>query len=1127
MKAIKRRYRSPFRQAAFAASALVFFSSLGPLIAADDRAAPPVSSEAELAAAAIRVPDGMSVKTVASEPHLANPVAFCFDPRGRIFVVETYRLHKGVEDNRNHMDWLDDDLAARTVADRRAYTIRRMGDEIGRYTEADDLVRLLEDRDGDGLYETSQIFSSGYNDVEEGAASGALWIDDRLWLTNIPSLYELRDTDGDGIAEDRKVLVTGFGVHFAFIGHDLHGLCLGPDGKVYFSIGDRGLHVETPSGILSNHDSGAVLRCNPDGSELELFATGLRNPQELAFNEVGDLFTVDNNSDSGDRARLIHLVEGMDVGWRMSYQYLPDRGPFNRERIWHTQNPDQPASIVPPLTHLSDGPSGLVFYPGTGLPAEHQGAFFLCDFRGQSSGSGVRQFWVEPAGATYRLKRDRMLVEGVLATDCDFGPDGALYISDWIDGWSGTGKGRIHRVTSDDPDTTAERAATQAVLSRIGQMTGEELLAQLSHADRRVRAEAQRQLVKGGQGNADALLELAGAHDSDALARYHAIWALGELAESEERLFDSLAALRNDEDAEVRAQVVKTLSRAKKTGAKQRESLGDAILPRLSDPSPRVRLFTAITLGNLRHKAALRPLLALAAENQERDPVLRHGVAFALAATQEANDLVDAAAGATESQRLAVVVALGRKRSPLVASFLHDDSPSIPLEAARAIWDVPIPEAYGELAGVLESIPSDSEPLVRRALAASSHLGTPSDLRRVVAYALRPGLSETLRDHAWEMVRNWDSPSSRDPVLGQWRPVISREPGVAKGVFQSLLPQILDADDATPIVVAAELGVADAFPPLNEILEDGKAPARLQVRALGALAEASEPLVARGLDAGLESPRAQVRSAARRLLVRRLPDRAVDHLCKILESATTSERQTALALLAEVDASGARETLSLWLDKVEQGECPEELMLDVLDAVRHSGDRALKARYDHYWASRENQAPPGRFAACLEGGDARRGRRLFEENTALSCRRCHSFTSGELLVGPNLADIGRSRSREELLTSIVNPNDKITEGFRTTVLQLDSGKVVSGIVRSENETRVVLVDPDGKEIVVEANTIDDRFEGKSAMPEDLMKHLPERDLRDLVEYLSQLRDPSSTTTSPTGGHGGARSPSED
>ncbi|HEY2252456.1 MAG TPA: glucose dehydrogenase, partial [Planctomycetaceae bacterium] len=225
------------------------------------------SNEGELALSRIKTPVGLTLSLWAAEPLLANPVAFCIDEHGRIYVAETYRQSRGVEDNRGHMDWLDDDLAAETVEDRLAYFRKHKGDKISDYTKEQDRITLLEDREGVGRADTSTVFADGFNDVLEGTGAGVLARGGNIWYTNIPHLWLLRDENGDGKADVRKPLLAGFGVRVAFRGHDLHGLIFGPDGRLYFSIGDRGFNVVTQEAKrLAYPDRGAVLRCNPDGS---------------------------------------------------------------------------------------------------------------------------------------------------------------------------------------------------------------------------------------------------------------------------------------------------------------------------------------------------------------------------------------------------------------------------------------------------------------------------------------------------------------------------------------------------------------------------------------------------------------------------------------------------------------------------------------------------------------------------------------------------------------------------------------------------------------------------------------------------------------------------------------------
>ena len=156
-------------------------------------------------------------------------------------------------------------------------------------------------------------------------------------------------------------------------------------------------------------DTGAVLRCNPDGTELEVFATGLRNPQELAFDEYGNLFTGDNNSDSGDKARWVYVVEGGDSGWRIGYQFIEapiSRGPWNAEKLWDPAGREgQAAYLVPPIANIADGPSGPGLQPGRRpLPERYKDHFFLVDFRGGASGqSGIRELRRQAKGASFEL----------------------------------------------------------------------------------------------------------------------------------------------------------------------------------------------------------------------------------------------------------------------------------------------------------------------------------------------------------------------------------------------------------------------------------------------------------------------------------------------------------------------------------------------------------------------------------------------------------------------------------------------------------------------------------------------------------------------------------------------------
>ncbi|MFT4641155.1 MAG: quinoprotein glucose dehydrogenase, partial [Verrucomicrobiales bacterium] len=444
-----------------------------------------------------------------------GPVAIDVDHRNRVYVAETYRYDgRGVIDNRGKTRREEDDLQTNSLEERRGFLNAWLADgelqtEISAerndfksdgsdlFTKYSEKVALLEDRDGDGRADHRKIVAEGFNDMLAGAGAGVLVRGNDIYFACIPSIWRLTDTDGDDVANEREEISRGYGIRTGWFGHDLHGLTWGPDGRLYFSMADRGFDVRTKEGnVYHGTNTGAVFRCWPDGSDLEMVAKGMRNPQELAFDDLGYLFTGDNNCDAGDRARLVYVVDGGDSGWRVSVQSLADRGPWLGEAMWELPREEeglQPAWIVPPLAHLNSGPSGMAHYPGTGLPESYRDYFFLCDYRG-GRGS-IQSFRVKPKGASFSLSGHHTFHDGPTVSDVAFGYDGKVYASEWGPGWGISEHASIYTLTTADPKIAEVRDVQTWFGHGFKDFDNEQLGDKLGHGDQRVRYEAQRVLA--------------------------------------------------------------------------------------------------------------------------------------------------------------------------------------------------------------------------------------------------------------------------------------------------------------------------------------------------------------------------------------------------------------------------------------------------------------------------------------------------------------------------------------------------------------------------------------------------------------------------------------------------------
>lgn len=382
-----------------------------PAVAANPAGFGPDAAREQLKA--LKVADGLAVGLYAAEPMVRNPISMDIDARGRIWTTEG--------------------------------TNYRLWQKWGKQSAAGDRIVILEDANLDGVADTAKVFYQG-NDVN--SALGICVLGDKVIVSCSPNILLFEDKNGDDVADGApKILFTGIGG----VDHDhgAHAFSFGPDGKLYFNIGNDGKQLKTAdgkdfvvdkagnevSGGRKPYQQGLVFRCNLDGSGVETLGWNFRNNFEVAVDSFGSIWQSDNDDDGNQAVRINYVMEFGNYGfkdektgaaWNQKRTNMEKEIPLQH---WHLNDP----GVVPNLLQTGAGsPTGLIIYEGSLLPAVFRNQMIHCDAGPRT----VRAYPVKYDGAGYTaIMVDVLTSEDAWyrPSDVVVAPDGSLYISDWND----------------------------------------------------------------------------------------------------------------------------------------------------------------------------------------------------------------------------------------------------------------------------------------------------------------------------------------------------------------------------------------------------------------------------------------------------------------------------------------------------------------------------------------------------------------------------------------------------------------------------------------------------------------------------------------------------------------------